>query len=148
MIIDFFFLSCSESKEYEMKLLITGSRSYDNYEGLKTAIESLASQPTEILHGGARGADQLAEQYAKAQGIPTTIIKPDYQKHNYKAAPLERNSELVQLADATLALYGKGRDRKGGTWDAAKKTIAANKPLTERLSNGTLRTTTPTLQLF
>ena len=61
-----------------MKLLITGSRraTAQDYAGLAEAIQKYAPQASEILHGGAMGADQLAEQYARAQGLPVTVIRP------------------------------------------------------------------------
>ena len=136
----------------DMKLLITGSRNFEDYEGLKVAFEvlerELGKSPSLILHGGAKGADQLAEKYAKERGIKTIVIRPDYEQHPAKVAPLKRNSDLVNLADATLALYGKDRDRKGGTWDAVQKTLKANKPLLERMSDGKIVHTEPQLTLF
>lgn len=136
-----------------MKLLITGSRNYNNYDALKSTIDELTiilqleedmdNAPTEILHGGAKGADQLADRYAKEYKIPCTVIRPDYQNHHPKAAPLLRNSELVKLADCTLALYGPKRTGKGGTADAAKKTKAARKHLLERAEDGTTKHTPP-----
>jgi len=135
-----------------MKVLITGSRIFEDYEELKVAFEALEIQvgqsATLILHGGAKGADQLAEKYAQERGIKTIVIRPDYEQHPVKVAPLKRNSDLVNLADITLALYGKDRDRKGGTWDAVQKTIKANKPLTERMSDGKIVHTKPQLSLF
>lgn len=144
--------SHSFSVSLVMKLLITGSRNFDDYEGLKIAFEALEKELGEsaslILHGGAKGADQLAEQYANERGMKTIVIRPDYEQHPAKVAPLKRNSDLVNLADATLALYGKDRDRKGGTWDAVQKTIKANKPLLERMSDGKIVHTEPQLTLF
>ena len=136
-----------------MKLLITGSRNYNDYTALNEAIDELTIRlqlademdcaPTEILHGGAKGADELANQYAEKHGIKCIIIRPDYQRHNPKLAPLLRNTELVKLADCTLALYGPGRDGKGGTADTAQKTKAARKHLLERYSNGRTKHTPP-----
>lgn len=129
-----------------MKLLITGSRKFHDYAAFCEALA--AKHISHIFHGGAKGTDQLATRYAAENNIPCTVIRPNYQRYGRNAAPLKRNSALVALADETFAFYGQGRNRKGGTWDAAKKTIAANKLLTERLSDGTIRTTTPKNTLF
>ncbi len=136
-----------------MKLLITGSRNYTDYNGLIEAIDELTMRlqiedimdctPTEILHGGAKGADQLAEKYAKMYNIKCTVIRPDYIKYNGTIAPLMRNTELVKKAECTIALYGEGRDGKGGTADTATKTKRAGKHLLERRSNGTHKHTPP-----
>jgi len=136
-----------------MKLLITGSRNYKNADTLSEMIDQLTMliqienimdcTPTEILHGGATGADQLADNYAKKHGIKCTIIRPDYQRHHHKMAPLMRNTELVEKSEYTIALYGKGQDEKGGTADTARKTKAARKHLLECYSDGTTKHTPP-----
>ena len=133
-----------------MKLLITGSRKFDNSIGIIEAIERVAElqgqKITMLLHGGATGADTLAQQWAEENNIPTHIIKPDYEKHGGKMAPLLRNNELVKLADCTLALYEK--NRTGGTWYTSKKTIELNKPLYEYLTSKELKYTPPLQLLF
>ena len=50
-----------------MKLAIVGSRTFNDYELLKDEVDKLLKKYniTEIVTGGARGADTLAEQYAK-----------------------------------------------------------------------------------
>lgn len=136
-----------------MKVLITGSRNFHNYKALAAAISeievimSLAWQEpvaaTEILHGGAKGADELANIYAKKHGIKCTVIRPDYKKHPGKLAPLMRNTELVAAADCTVAAYGAGRDGKGGTADAARKTKRAGKHLLELRADGSTKHTAP-----
>ena len=133
-----------------MKLLITGSRKFDNYKVLKQAIEEVqklqGEKITIVLHGGAKGADTLAQSWAEENKVPTQIIKPDYKKHNGKTAPLIRNIELVKLADCTLALYTK--DRTGGTWYTSQKTIESQKPLYEYLTSKKLIYTAPVQSLF
>lgn len=99
-----------------MKLLITGSRhceAYD-YQFLLEAIKThCGDQVTKILHGDALGADQLAHEYAKTHNIEIEIIRPDYAKYDGKRAPIIRNIELVDKADAVIAMYKY--EVKGGT---------------------------------
>ena len=134
-----------------MKLLITGSRKFDNYGTLKSAIEELENRYgqkiTMLLHGGAKGADTLAQQWAKENNIQTLVIKPDYENHEPKVAPLIRNKELVKLADLTLAFYSS-QERKGGTWFTAQETIKNNKHLYECFKTGRLMHTSPVSTLF
>ena len=119
-----------------MRLLITGSRKLSRaatLQGIAAGLQALhyagLPAPTLLLHGGASGADLHAEDWAKANGLPTEVHAPDYQQHYPKAAPLERNRLLVAKADAVLALYAPGRERKGGTWDTVQKAVAAGLPL-------------------
>jgi predicted Rossmann fold nucleotide-binding protein DprA/Smf involved in DNA uptake len=122
-----------------MKLLITGSRraTAQDYARLAAAIQKYAPQATEILHGGAIGADQLADQYAQAQGLPVTVIRPDYAQWPAKVAPLKRNHQLVDLADGVIALYKD--KRKGGTAYTAKLAQEAGKLLVELHDGGELK---------
>lgn len=133
-----------------MKLLITGSRNFDDYNVLKQAIEEVQKLQNEkitmILHGGAKGADTLAQNWANENKISTQIIKPDYKKYNGKIAPLMRNKELIKLADCTLAFYTK--NRTGGTWYTSQKTIESQKPLYEYLTTKELIYTAPVQSLF
>lgn len=116
-----------------MKLAITGSRKYENYEELKQVINDLAPDATHIISGGARGADQLAERYAKEYNLELTIIRPDYKLYPFKAAPLIRNTEIVKQADQVLAFYFN--TQSGGTLDTATKARAAGKLLAEVLNS-------------
>lgn len=114
-----------------MKILITASRKLDahHYAALAAVMEAHYPNATEIVHGGARGGDQLAKRYAREKGLKETELRPDYDSHHPKAAPLMRNTELVKLATATLAIYCDARS--GGTLDTATKTLAAGKKLIE-----------------
>lgn len=133
-----------------MKLLITGSRKLTNYETVKRAIQELETREglkiTMLLHGGAKGADTLAENWAAEKGIKTQVIKPNYEEHG-KAAPLIRNKELVKLADITLALYAT-ETRTGGTGHTASETIKVGKPLFEKFETENLKYTAPASKLF
>ncbi len=119
-----------------MKLLITGSRraTEAGYDRLAAAIERYAPQAAEILHGGAEGADQLAARYARENGLKETILRPDYQAHPPKLAPLLRNQELVQRADGVIALYCGAQ--KGGTAYTAGLAARAGKLLAELHDGG------------
>lgn len=138
-----------QNKE-EMKLLITGSREIKDPKRVTAAINEVIEKygmPTEILHGGARGADQYAHFWADENGIKTTVIRPDYENHSFKFAPLYRNSELVKMTDVTVAIYNNNK-RKGGTRHTADNTIKASKPLLECYASGRKTWTMPNLQLF
>ena len=91
-----------------MKLLIAGSRSITSFD-LSPYI------PDEVdlsITGGAKGIDTLAEAYAKERGIPTVPVKPCYEKYG-RAAPILRDEEMVDMADAVLVIWaGTSRGSK------------------------------------
>lgn len=107
-----------------MKLLITGSRKctesdYVKFEDfLNDLIIDKDLEITEMIHGGAKGADQFADRWAKVRMIPVSVYKPDYNRYGSKA-PLVRNDEMIDLCDACVAIY---KERKtGGTLYTAMK---------------------------
>ncbi|MBP0613681.1 DUF2493 domain-containing protein [Chryseobacterium sp. cx-311] len=55
-----------------------------------------------IVSGGAKGADTLAERYAKDIGRPMVVYRPDYKMFG-RAAPCVRNSEIIENSDIVYA---------------------------------------------
>ena len=83
-----------------MKLLIVGSRSISEFD----LSPYISSDVDTIISGGAKGIDALAEKYADAHRISKFIIRPKYKLYG-RAAPLKRNEEMVDMADAVLVIW-------------------------------------------
>lgn len=83
-----------------MKLLIAGSRSITDFDLAPYVPEDV----TEIISGGAKGIDTLAEKYADEHRISKHIILPEYNKYG-KAAPILRNRAMVDICDAVLVIW-------------------------------------------
>lgn len=89
------------------RIAIIGSRNTGNvdFNGMmENILNQHQMQPMEIISGGARGYDTLAAEWAKAQGIKLTELRPDYDK-NGKAAPFIRNRNIVDRADFVVAFW-------------------------------------------
>ena len=83
-----------------MKLLIAGSRSITSFD-----LSPYIPDDVElIITGGAKGVDTLAETYARERGIPILTVKPAYEKYG-RAAPILRDEEMVDMADAVLVVW-------------------------------------------
>lgn len=90
-----------------MKLAVIGSRDWTNYKMMLEKIEFIS--PTEIVSGGARGADKLAERAGTELGIPVKVFPADWEKHG-KSAGYIRNHEIVDYADEGIAFWdGKSK---------------------------------------
>ncbi len=105
-----------------MKTIIAGSRWFgpktkmDNngyYCDLKDARKIInmtmralpwADQITEVVSGGAHGADQLGEWWAEQNGILVTVFEADWNKHG-KSAGYKRNVEMAKYADACVCFW-------------------------------------------
>ena len=91
-----------------MKLAIIGSRKL-NVENIG---DYIPSGVMEIVSGGAKGIDTLAAQYARDKGIVLTEFLPDYARYG-RGAPIVRNKQIVEYADAVLAFWdGTSRGTK------------------------------------
>jgi len=94
-----------------MKIIIAGSRNFNDYNLLKTSCDNLLTQFTniEIVSGTARGADKLGERYAREKGYDIKQFPANWDKHG-KSAGYIRNDEMAQYADMLIAF-----------WDGASK---------------------------
>ncbi len=115
-----------------MKLAIVGSRSlkYDEVKvrsGIKKYIKNKGNV-TELVSGGADGADTFAQYTAKELGLPIKIFYPNWNKYG-KSAGFKRNELIVEYADEVLAIY-KG-ERTPGTANSVGHAKAMGKPYVE-----------------
>ena len=93
----------------DMKIIIAGTRNGCSYETFDRIVRSELSnldEVTEIVSGGARGIDSLAEEYARVNDIPCKRFPANWKAHGSKAGPT-RNIEMGNYADALIALPDK-----------------------------------------
>ena len=105
-----------------MKLAIIGSRGAK----INDLEKYLPDGVSEIVSGGAKGADSFAAEYARKNGIPLTEFLPEYEKFG-RAAPLKRNGKIVEYADEGLAFWDGSSKGTKYTIELFKK---ANKKIT------------------
>jgi hypothetical protein len=109
-----------------MKLAIIGSRSFDNYDLLNNEILSLGIIISEVISGGAKGADNLAEKWAINNQIELTIIKPNWSLYG-RGAGIKRNEKIINDCDYCIAFWdGKSK----GTLSSIKFCEKYSKPHT------------------
>ena len=95
-----------------MKIAVIGSRNFADYELLKKTLNEITGI-TKVISGGAKGADSLAEQWAKENQIETVIYKPDWAKYG-RGAGVVRNRLIIEDCDLCIAFLGRRiqRDKK------------------------------------
>ena len=110
-----------------LSVAVVGSRSFDDRELLERVLDHLLNhlRIRQIVSGGARGADALAEQWARERGIPCRVYLPDWQKHGRAAGPI-RNRKIVRDADLVVAFWD-GQSR--GTKDTIEQAERQNVPV-------------------
>ena len=99
-----------------MKLIIAGGRDFEdkilattefgNFEQQVWEQTGIERPFTEIVSGGARGADRVGEFVAKFYNIPVKKFIPDWDGLG-KRAGFVRNAEMGDYADALLAFWDK-----------------------------------------
>jgi hypothetical protein len=102
-----------------MKVAVVGSRSFNDYEKLKQTLDQTPSI-TSIISGGAKGADSMAEQWAKENGIETVIYKPDWAKYG-RGAGVVRNRLIIEDCDYCIAFWDGDSKGTKSSIDHCKK---------------------------
>ena len=109
-----------------IRIVIAGSRGFENYALLEQTLDRILDkqiEPVELVSGHAKGADLLAERFAKENDLPIHIIKPDWKTYGRAAGPI-RNRQMLDYAMEELSLVvafwdGKSKGTKN-TIDTAK----------------------------
>lgn len=78
-----------------MRVLVTGSRYLRNDQLIDRVLSDL--RPTVIIHGGAEGADMLADAWAKARNIPVEVYPAEWTRFGKKAGML-RNRQMFKAS--------------------------------------------------
>ena len=118
-----------------MKLGIVGSRNCNlRAEDLEFIIGKLfkdkkIGRVTEIISGGAEGADVLADSVARKRGIKMTIHYPKLSDYKTKGSLIffERNERIAEGCDVLLALYNPSK--RSGTANTVKYAKELKKPI-------------------
>lgn len=102
------------------RIAIVGSREFQNWNMLREEVASHIKSPfDEIVSGGAAGADNMAQRFAKEFGHDIGIKYPKYQLYG-KPATFIRNKVIAENSDLVLAFYRKDHFQEGGTANTAK----------------------------
>ena len=108
------------------KVAIVGSRGFNDYELLSERLKNHAGNISEIISGGAKGADSLAEMFADEYGVKKTIFKAEWDKFG-RSAGIIRNKDIVKNCDVLIAFWdGKSK----GTKNSIDLAISQNKKVT------------------
>ena len=92
-----------------MKTIIAGSRDITDYTEVVAAVAAAPWEITEVISGGARGADSLGEEFADQNNLPLRIKPADWNRFGRSAGPI-RNQEMAEIGEALIAIWD-GRSR-------------------------------------
>ena len=102
-----------------MKLAIIGGRDFNDYEKLVSSLADIEGVKL-VISGGAKGADALAERYAKEKDIEFIKFLPDWNIHGKAAGPI-RNELIIKTCDRVVAFWDGKSPGTRSSIELAKK---------------------------
>lgn len=106
-----------------MKILVCGGRNYWKPSNVNRALARVHAERgiTQLIHGGAPGADKLAGDWAKEVGVEARVFQADWKGLGKAAGPM-RNQRMLDEGqpDAVVAFPGGA-----GTLDMVSRAEAA-----------------------
>lgn len=111
--------------ESQMRVVVCGSREWSSESTMRNRMAELPDG-TEVIHGGARGADRMAAKYAYALGFKVRVFKADWDRFGRVAGFLRNQAMLDEKPDLVIAFWdGKSR----GTQDTIYRARSMGLPL-------------------
>ena len=114
-------------------ILVTGSRHWKDSDTIRSAIEVVAREFKNlyIVHGGADGADQIADEERLVLGIPGRGYAVDHSIDGpWPGAGPKRNARMLRDIGPVLVLaFWDGRRERCGTLDMVERAIKAGVPV-------------------
>ncbi len=88
-----------------MRVFVCGGRAYDNKRRVDRVLDIIGV--TELGHGGAFGADMLADMWARENHVPVREFKAEWHKHGRGAGPIRNRRAYAEFRpDIVVAFPG------------------------------------------
>jgi len=94
-----------------MKVLVTGGRDFDDQNLVDTTLNRLHSEsPIHcLIHGGAKGADQAAGDWARVNNVHKIECPSDWRRYGRAAGPIRNKSMLDNHRPDLLVAFPGGK---------------------------------------
>ena len=110
--------------------LICGGRGFSDRDMFNSAMGDLTRLrgcPVRVIHGGAKGADAMAEEWAARCGTEFLIFYADWTKHGRAAGPIRNQKMLEEGKPQMVIAFPGGR----GTADMVSRARKAGVDVAE-----------------
>lgn len=91
----------------DVRVVVTGSRTWWDWELLTRTLSSLDPQVTGLAHGGAAGADERAAWWAASHKVATTVFEADWSKGR-RAGPIRNKRMLTEFRPDLVVAFWDG----------------------------------------
>ena len=90
----------------QIKICVNGSRTFNNYDYLDNKLKGYLKDKKDVvlIVGGARGADKLAEKWARINSVPFKLMEANWTALG-KSAGYKRNQEMINIADELISFW-------------------------------------------
>lgn len=97
-------------------VIVCGSRTWTDQPHLWSTLDELyAAEPFDLLvHGGAKGADSLAHDWATANGVAVVECPANWERYGKAAGPI-RNERMIRDYQPSLVVAFLGPGQSPGT---------------------------------
>ena len=100
--------------------LICGGRDFTGQAMFDAAMHDLCARfgmPSKVVHGNARGADRMADEWGVRSAIPVFRYPADWNAHGRAAGPLRNQKMLDEAKPSLVVAFPGGR----GTADMVRR---------------------------
>ena len=108
-----------------MRVLICGGREFDDWLKVQETMHLLKFRVTEVIQGGAKGADFLGRVWAKVYDIPCREFPADWRAHGKRAGHIRNQQMLDEGKPDWVIAFPGGR----GTEDMMRRAGEAGIPV-------------------
>jgi hypothetical protein len=103
------------------RILVCGSRDWTDGDAIADRLADFATDNPTIIHGGARGADTMAENIASLYGYKIERFPAEWARHGKRAGFMRNLAMLDTKPDLVLAFQSNGSKGTQHTIDEARK---------------------------
>ena len=120
-----------------MRVLVCGGRDFDLDDVVLTTLDRLDAKSFigVVIHGGASGADALANAWAKKRDVQTIVYPADWRKSGKAAGPLRNERMLRESRPDIVVAFPGGK----GTTDMVRRAMAAGTSVVQVSREGVVR---------
>lgn len=117
-----------ECRQCFRRILVCGSRDWRDRNAIYLTLlcepnrQGWGDMPVMVIHGGARGADSLADDVANELGYHVRSYPAEWEIHGKAAGPIRNRRMLAELPDLVVA-FGDGRGTNDTVSEAERRNI-------------------------
>ncbi len=112
-----------------LRVLICGSRTWEDEEPIRCLLSSLSSGYTTVIHGGANGVDTIAGRLAKRMGMEVQVFYAEWTRYGKAAGPIRNRQMLVEGTPDIVHAFSVDLSVSKGTADMVQQARKSGVPV-------------------